>query len=99
MFDFSWSEIGLVVVVAVVVIGPEELPTVMRTLGRIARRLQYVRYAFSQQFEDFMRENDLDDIRRQVNFEEKNFDELRSDEDEEELHQPPPVKKVSDDNA
>ena len=82
MFDIGWSELLLVAVVAVLVIGPQELPVVMRNLGRIARRLQYVRYAFSQQFEDFLKESDLDDIRRQVNFEARDFDELASDEEE-----------------
>lgn len=82
MFDFSWSEICLVVIVAIVVIGPKELPTIMVTLGRIARRLQYVRYAFSQQFEDFLKEADLEDIRKQVNFEAKDFDESAADEEE-----------------
>lgn len=82
MFDIGWSELLLVIVVAVLVIGPAELPAVMRGLGRIVRRLQYVRYAFSQQFEDFMQESDLNDIRKQVNFEAKDFDEFRSDEEE-----------------
>jgi sec-independent protein translocase protein TatB len=93
MFDIGWSELLLVGVVAVLVIGPNELPGIMRTLGRITRRLQYVRYAFTQQFEDFMRENDLDDIRKQVNFEAKDFDESKEDEDV-----VPPVKQVNDGN-
>ena len=58
----------------------------MRTLGRIARRLQYVRYALSQQFEDMMKEAGLDDIRKQVNFEERDFDERSADEEEEGSH-------------
>lgn len=82
MFDFGFSELLLIMALAVIVIGPKELPVVMRALGRIVRRLQYVRYAFSQQFDEFMRENDLDDIRRQVNFEEKNFDESAADAEE-----------------
>lgn len=52
------------------------MPKVMHTLGRIVRRLQYIRYVFSQQFEDFMQEADLDDIRKQVNFEAKEIDEV-----------------------
>lgn len=69
MFDLSWSELLIVVAVAVLVIGPKELPAVMHTLGRLARRLQYIRYAFSQQFEDFMAQNDLGDLPGSVNFE------------------------------
>ena len=95
MFDIGWSEILVVAVIAVLVIGPDELPGVMRLLERIVRRITYIRYAFSQQFEDFMRENDLDDIRKQVNFEAKDFDETASDE-EDVLLPPPAEKKVSD---
>lgn len=83
MFDLGFSEILLVMALAVLVLGPNEIPKVMMTLGRVVRRLQYVRYAFSQQFEEFLRENDLDDIRKQVNFEEKQFDESAADEEEE----------------
>jgi sec-independent protein translocase protein TatB len=94
MFDVGWSEILVVAVIAVLVIGPDELPGVMRLLGRIVRRLTYIRYAFSQQFEDFMRENDLNDIRKQVNFEARDFDELKSDEQD----VLPPPEKVNDGN-
>ena len=93
MFDIGWSEILVVAVIAILVIGPDELPGVMRLLGRIVRRITYIRYAFSRQFEDFMRENDLNDIRRQVNFEAKDFDETASD--EEDVFLPPPVQPVN----
>lgn len=81
MLDFSWSELALVAVIAILVIGPKEMPVVMRALGRVVRRLQYVRYAFTQQFEEFMQDSDLDDIRKSVNFEAKDFDEEQADED------------------
>lgn len=85
MLDFGFSELLLVIAIAVFVIGPEEIPKIMVTLGRITRRLAYIKYAFSQQFEDFMREADLEDIRRRVNFEEdkRGFDEAAHDEAEE----------------
>lgn len=84
MLDVGWSEVLVIGAVAAVVIGPEELPGVMRTLGRLARRLHYVKYALSQQFEDFMRLQDMDDIRKQVNFESKDskdFNEAEADEE------------------
>jgi Tat protein translocase TatB subunit len=93
MFDVGFPELLLIIAVAVLVIGPQEIPVVMRALGRVVRRLHYIRYAFSQQFEDFMRENDLDDIRKQVNFEEKDFDEQAGDE---EYLAPPPVNEDRD---
>ena len=81
MLDFGFPELLLIMAVAVLVIGPKEIPKIMLALGRLMRRLQYVRYAFSQQFEEFMRENDLEDIRKSVNFEAKDFDEEAADED------------------
>ncbi len=88
MLDFGWPELFLIIAVAVIVIGPDEIPAVMVALGRIVRRLQYVRYAISQQFDDVMRDADLDDIRKSVNFEAKDedgndieFDEAAADEE------------------
>lgn len=88
MLDFGWPELLLIIAIAILVIGPDEIPVVMVTLGRIMRRLSYVRYAISQQFEDVMRDADLDDIRKSVNFEAKDeqgndieFDEAAADEE------------------
>lgn len=66
MFQFGWAEMLVIAVVAVLVIGPKELPPIMFALGRFARRLQYLRFALSQQFEDFMLQNDLNELRRDV---------------------------------
>ncbi|MCC7304881.1 MAG: twin-arginine translocase TatA/TatE family subunit [Alphaproteobacteria bacterium] len=85
MFDVGWSEIFLIAIVAILAIGPKELPEVMRLMGRVSRRLYYVRFALSQQFENMMKEAGMDDIRKQVNFEEKDFDERSADEEEEDL--------------
>ena len=75
MLDFSLVELLLIVAVAVLVIGPKEIPTILFNLGRVMRRLQYIRYAFSQQFEDFMKANDLEELRKGVNFEARPVDE------------------------
>lgn len=69
MLDFSWAELFVIIALGVILVGPDEIPKVMVTLGRIVRRLQYARYAISQQFDDIMRTADMDDIRKSVNFE------------------------------
>lgn len=74
MFDVGWSEILLILIVIVLVIGPQDMPKAMRTLGKIARRLGYMRFALTQQFDDFMKQHDLDDLRRGVNFEARDHD-------------------------
>ena len=81
--DVGWSEIFLIAVVTILGVGPQEIPKVMMFLGRITRRLQYVRYAFSQQFEDMMKDAGMEDLRTRVNFEEKpSYDEAAADDDE-----------------
>ncbi len=81
MFDFGMPELLVIMAIAVLVIGPKEIPVVMRAVGRVFRRISYIKYTFSKQFDEFMRENDLDDIRKSVNFEEKEFDEEAADEE------------------
>ena len=83
MLDFGWAELFIIIVLAIIVIGPNELPALMVGLGRIFRRISYIRYAISQQFDEVMREADLDNIRNSVNFEaptDESFDEAESDE-------------------
>ncbi len=73
MLDFGWPELFLIIAITVLVVGPDDIPKVMVALGRIFRRFQYIKYAISQQFEDVMRDADMDDIRKSVNFEAKDL--------------------------
>ena len=66
MFDISWGEMVLVGVVALVVIGPKELPTVMRTVGKYVSKLKTMAGDFRSQFDEAMREAELDEVRKQV---------------------------------
>lgn len=85
MLDFGMVELVVIIAIAVLVIGPKEIPGVMRGFGNLMRRVSYIKYAFTQQFDDFMREADMDDIRDSVNFEtarrSDDFDEAAEDED------------------
>lgn len=63
MFDIGWAELLVISAVAVLVIGPNDIPKMMHTLGRVMRRVQYVKFALSQQFEDMMKDHDLDELR------------------------------------
>ena len=79
MLDFGWAELLVVIALLVIVVGPNEIPVLMVGLGRVFRRLQYIKFAISQQFDDVMHDADLGDIRKSVNFEDKNFDEAEAD--------------------
>jgi sec-independent protein translocase protein TatB len=61
MFDLGFSELMVIALVALVVIGPERLPRVARTLGHLAGRLQ--RYVADVKA-DINREVELDELRK-----------------------------------
>ena len=69
MFGIGWSELMVIMVIAVMVIGPKDIPKAMYQIGRFARRLQYVKFAMSQQFDDILRAGDIEELRKGVNFE------------------------------
>jgi len=66
MFDISWTEFLLIGVVALVVIGPKELPAVMRTLGQWMRKVRSMAGEFQNQFHEAMREAEMTDLKKQV---------------------------------
>jgi sec-independent protein translocase protein TatB len=81
MFDISWSEFLLIGVVALIVIGPKELPAVMRTLGQWTRKVRVMAADFQNQFQEAMREAEMADLKKQVDDmaqDVKSFDPLAS---------------------
>lgn len=66
MFDLGWSEILVIVVVAVVVVGPKDLPKMMRTVGQWAGRARAMADQFRRSFDDMARQSELDELRREV---------------------------------
>src|SRR5579862_9168974 len=66
MFDISWTEFLLIGVVALVVIGPKELPGVMRTMGQWTRKVRSMASEFQNQFQEAMREAEMADLKKQV---------------------------------
>ena len=82
MLDFGFAELLIVAAVAVFVIGPQDIPKIMYAIGRFVRRLQYVRFAISQQFDEVLKAGDIEELRRGVNFEASKTDEKGTDEGE-----------------
>ncbi len=64
MFDIGWSELLVIAVVAIVVMGPKELPRLMRTFGYYTGKLRRAAGEFQRQFEDAVRESELDEVRK-----------------------------------
>lgn len=66
MFDIAWSEFMLIGAVALVVIGPKDLPKALRTVGQAVGKVRRMASEFQGQFNDAMREAELHDLKKQV---------------------------------
>ncbi len=64
MFDIGWSELLVIAIVAIVVVGPKELPRVLRTFGNYAGKLKRTASEFRRQFDEAMAESELEDLRQ-----------------------------------
>ena len=58
MFDLGWAEMLLLGIVVLLVMGPRELPTMLRTLGRLAGRMRTITQTFRSQIDEIAREVD-----------------------------------------
>ena len=66
MFDFDAGKFIIIGIVALIVIGPKELPRVMRQVGQAAAKMRRMAAEFRGQFMDAMREAGIDDIKADV---------------------------------
>jgi sec-independent protein translocase protein TatB len=66
MFDIAWSELLLIAVVALIFIGPKELPQVLNNLGRAAAKLRRSADEFRRHFEESMRESGYEDVHKNI---------------------------------
>lgn len=66
MFDIGWSEMTVIAILAVIVIGPRDLPRVMRAGGRFLRRIRSLAREFQEGLDQIAQEADLDDIKKSV---------------------------------
>lgn len=66
MFDIGWSEMLVIAVVAIVVIGPKDLPKAMRTVGQWLGAARRVARDFKDSVDDMVRESELDELRRET---------------------------------
>jgi len=83
MFDIGWSEIVVIAVVAVVVVGPKELPRMLRTFGKTMGQVRRMSNDFKRQFDEAVREAEreagLEDTKTQLQGAMKPLDEIRKD--------------------
>ncbi len=66
MFDIGWSELLIIAVVAIIVVGPRDLPRMLRTVGQTVGKVRRMAGDFRSQFDDALKEADLDDLKKDV---------------------------------
>jgi sec-independent protein translocase protein TatB len=66
MFDLSWSHILIVLIVALVVVGPKDLPKMMRTVGRWVGKARSMADQFRKSFDEMARQSELDELRAEI---------------------------------
>lgn len=65
MFDIGWSELVVIGVVALIAIGPKELPGVLRSVGQWVGKIKRMAGEFQGQFQEAMREAEVADLKKQ----------------------------------
>jgi sec-independent protein translocase protein TatB len=65
MFDLGWSELLIIAVVAIVVIGPKDMPQAFRTVGQWMSKARALAREFQGHIDDLMRETQVDEMKRE----------------------------------
>ena len=73
MFDFAWSEIAVIAAVALVVIGPKDLPVALRAISGFVKKARRMAGEFQTHVDEMMRDADLKDVKDSLN-QIRNFD-------------------------
>ena len=66
MLDFSWSHILILLIVAMVVVGPKDLPRLMRIVGQWMGKARRMADEFRKSFDDMARQSELDELRKEI---------------------------------
>ena len=64
MLSFGWSEIALVAIIVVIVVGPKELPNLIKNLGNFSKSLKKASRQFKRSLNELSEEGDLKDIKK-----------------------------------
>src|ERR1700733_12422752 len=66
MFGFSWAEIGLIMAVALIAIGPKDLPVAIRTVTAMMKKARGMAAEFQGHVDEMMRDANLSDVKQEI---------------------------------
>jgi sec-independent protein translocase protein TatB len=67
MFDFAWSELGVIAVVALIFIGPKDMPVALKGVTGMIKKARRMASEFQTHVDDMVRDADLKEVRDQIN--------------------------------
>jgi len=67
MFDIGWTEMLVIAIVMIVVVGPKDLPRMLRTFGRTTAKMRSMAGDFRRQFDEALKEAELEDVKNLAN--------------------------------
>ena len=66
MFSFGWSEIALTVIIIVIVVGPKEIPNLLKQIGSFSKSIKKISREFKKSLNEIAEENDLKDVKDSI---------------------------------
>ena len=66
MLDIGWTELLAIAVLTIIVVGPKDLPKVLRTIGQWTAKARSITREFQNSLDDMVRQTDLDEIKREI---------------------------------
>ena len=66
MLSFGWSEIALVAVIIIIVVGPKEIPNLLKQLGSLSKSLRKISRQFKSSLNELAEEGDLKDVKKSL---------------------------------
>ena len=66
MFSFGWSEIALIAVVVIIVVGPKEIPNLLKQLGHFSKSLKKISRDFKRSLNEIAEESDLKEVKNSI---------------------------------
>ncbi|MCJ8520513.1 sec-independent protein translocase protein TatB [Pseudorhizobium tarimense] len=66
MLDIGWTELLVIGIILIVVVGPKDLPPMLRAFGKMTANLRKIAGEFRSQFDEALRESEMDDVRKTI---------------------------------
>ncbi len=66
MFDFAWTEIGLIGVVAMILIGPKDMPVAIKAVSDMVKKARRMAGEFQGHVDDMLRDSNLNEVRESI---------------------------------